>query len=596
MADEVAAGRWQIMWPDLSVDASEPLVENLYSQTLKDKTMTAGAVPLQLFTPPTRGTRKDEGEKNAQKRKRVGHSYWDRSNLRKNRQRFYRDWLHLGVMCGDPWATGFSGLNQRPAKERFVYFEVANPRHLYPLGWDSRGRLTAGMLIRQRRVADLEADWGFDHPSLMSAKIRHAQVRATHLVWLEEIWYFDSTQWAVAIGDSGLPLSHQGQMFAPADGFGSVIVDWIVPPSEHGLGSCPLKAMARVTHNDSPRGALMDMVPALRIAQNFMARTLDDLNASVYAPVVLDNIENPEEYGLGAVLVGNGLGKAFIDRDRPPVNFEAMQTVERILDGARRDAFEPAQRSGEAGASIVSGKGTMALMGTFNAELAAAQGDAEMIVADLTSASAAFDEKWCAGSKEINVIDFQKMMISDETYDPEKLFKGDHRFNCSYGDRTGLDEQQHLTRAAMVRNLEGMALRTFMEKSGMVPDPLAEETEMGIEKLIKLFTDVILPQTIQAGDKEALVKFIDLIDADDKTMREAVYETIRGVQLTAAEGGPTDPMSPGGRTDIMKMVRSMSAGGIPGSAEGQPASQLPGQLPGPIRRLAAQGAPGGTAT
>jgi hypothetical protein len=609
MCDAVARGDWEVMWPDGSVDSSSPLVENLYSQTLKDKTLTAGAVPLSLFTPPTRGTRKDEGEKNASKRKRVGLSYWERSNLRKMRQRLYRDWLHAGVMCANPWATGFAGPNPRPSASRFAYFEVTNPRHLYPLGWDSRGRLVAGLIIRQRRVADLEADWGRGHPAIVSARIRHASARSGKLVWLEEIWYMDEDHWAVALGDSGLPLEHQGVQFGPADGFGSVIVEWIVEPHKHKLGSCPIKASARVTYNDSPRGALMDIIPALRIAQNFMARTLDDLNASVYAPVVLDNIENPEEYGLGAVLVGNGLGKAFIDRDRPPVNFEAQQTVERIMDGARRDAFEPAQRSGEAGASIVSDKGVKGLMGTFNAELAAAQGDAEMVVADVTSITAGFDQIWCAGEKEINVVDPIAESMSEESYDPVQLFKMDWRYACSYGDRTGLDEQQHLTRLALARNLEGISRRTFMERSGMTQDALAEETEMGIEKLIALFTDQILPQTVMSGDTTALVQFIDLIDSDNNTMREAVYETIRKAQVPPApEAGQGGPMSPGGRADIMKMVRSLGAGGIPGQAEGMPPTMMPGggppgggppgmpQLPGPARRLAAAGAPGGTAT
>lgn len=598
LCDLIASDDWEILWPDLSVESSKPLVENLYGQALEDKTLTAGAIPPDLYTQPTRGTRKDQGEKNAEKRRRIGMSYWERSDLRRNLKKFYRDELHTGVAAGSPWAKGFSGPDQLPSNQRFAYFQKVDPRHLFPLGWDNRGRLTAGLVMRQRRIQDLRADWGADHPSLMSAEIRHTTAER-QLYWLEEIWYFDQTTWGVAIGDANLPTNFQGMPFGPNSASGGMVVDWIVPPSPHMLGSCPLKAVSRISHNDSPRGALLDIVPQLRVAQNFMARLLDDMQASMYAPVVLDNIKNPHEYGVGAILIGNGQGQAHIDRDRPPVNFEAQQTVRQIMEQARRQAFEPMQRSGEAGASIISGKGTTSLMGSFNAELAAGQYDVEILLADLTSVTAALDERWCAGLKQVWVPDHTNMILSDEEYDPAKLFKGDHRFMVSYGDRTGLDDQQHLIRISTIKNLDGMSLRTFMQKAGVSLDVLAEETDMAIEKLVSIFTDVLLPQQIQAGDKTALVKFIEKIDDDKKTVREAVFETIKEAEVAAAQG-PQSPGSPGGRADILRMARSLQSGGIPGSAAGQPPSQLggppaPGASPEIQRALASIGpsGPGG---
>lgn len=596
MCDQIAGGDWEITWPDLETEQSGPLVENLYAQALEDKSMTAAAVPFMVHTPPTRGTRKDRGEQVASKRRRVFVGYHERSNLRKVGAKMYRDWFHTGVMVGNPWATGFVNTAGQgaPPKDRWAYIQTVNPRHLYPLGWDNRGRLSSGLLIRRRRLASLEADWGKTNPAVLMAKLRReGQSAQRQTEWLEEIWYFDGYCWAVALGDSTAESFRNGAVFGPATDSdltaqGNMLIHWIVEPSEHGLGSCPLKAVARVTHDDSPRGALLDILPPLRTAQNFMARLLDDLNLSIYAPTVLDNIENPEEYGLGAVLIGTGQGQANILRDRPPVNFEAQQTVDRILDQTRRQAFEPAQRSGEAGASIISGKGTMSLMGTFNTELATAQADYELVMRELTSAAAAMDEMHCYGTKEISIYDSTSRDFVDETYDPKDLFKGDWRVVVSYGDRTGLDNQQHIIQLATMRNLDAMALRTFMQKSGMVDDALAEETEITIEKLTSLFVEGLLPQQIQAGDKEALVDFIDKIDSDKKSIREAMFETIRQTKLTPADGQGPAPGSPAGRADIMRMMRSLSQGGVPGSAEGQP----PTQLPGPVRRQLATAAPG----
>ena len=93
LADFIASDQWEIAWDDGNVDASEPLVENLYSQALEDKVMTAGATLPNLFVAPTRGTRKDRGEENAQLRRRVMLSYWDRSRLRRDVEEWYSDYI-----------------------------------------------------------------------------------------------------------------------------------------------------------------------------------------------------------------------------------------------------------------------------------------------------------------------------------------------------------------------------------------------------------------------------------------------------------------------------------------------------------------------
>jgi hypothetical protein len=150
-----------------------------------------------------------------------------------------------------------------------------------------------------------------------------------------------------------------------------------------------------------------------------------------------------------------------------------------------------------------------------------------------------------------------------------------------------------------------MSLRKFMEKMG-IEDPLAEETDIAIEKLITIYTDVILPQEIQAGNKDALVDFIDKIDTDKMTVREAVFETIRAMKLDpAAEGASPGGLGAGGRADILRMVQSLGSGGIPGNAEGQPGTGGGSPLAtGGLRqalgsqnaRAIAEVAPGGTST
>lgn len=601
LCDLVAADEWKILWPDGTVEHSQPLVDNVYVESLEDKMGAAGATLPRLTVHPARGTRKDRAESSASQRRRVLLSYWERSRLKREVKSYYHDWLHTGSPFAMPWCNWkrLDGSATAP-DERFPFYMQLDPRTVFPLAHNSQKDLTHVMVMRQKRVRDFEADWGRDHPALAVLRVER-QVRFgndSKALWLEEVWYMDGDTWAVGVADSMLPPQQQGSAWVAGGRVhdsqtGGPIIHWLKEPEKHRLIGCPV-VEARRANAGRPgyRGALLDVLPALRTAQNIMARLLDDLEMSVYAPTVLDNIENRHEFGLGATLYGDGQGPARITRDRPPVNFEGQQVVKDTIERARRQAFQPPQRGGEAGASIVSAKGTMALMGSFNNELAWMQNDLEEMIGRLGQLTACFDEKWCWGKKQIDGFDYQGTPYV-ETYDARVTFRGDYRHHVSYGERSGLDEQNHMIRIATVRELGGMSLREFIEKAGVSEDALATERDMAIEELVDQYLKVLIPQQIQSGDLTAIASFIARIDDDKKTVREAVLEAIAEqtqVQPDQGAGGAGGPGS--GRADIMRLARSLDQGGIPGGAEGQPPSQLPGSAPGgPAvdRQLAAVG-------
>ncbi len=600
--DAIASGAWQIAWNDGETNDASPLVQNVYLGALEDKTNTAGAGSPALFVPPPPGTTDDRGEKIAQKRKRVYQSYGDRSNMPKLRKKLYRDWLHAGAGFMIPW-TEFFDENSRPtpSASRAPYFMHLDPRQAYPLAHDNRDRLVKVLFIRQRRVAALKEEYGENLPAFQEFQTFRTIKSMDDAEFLEEIWYFDSTNWGVALGDSLMSREFQGRQVIPntmLDSTGGSNMVWVDEPTRHELGRCPVLEMKRLTHDGSYRGALEDVIPAMRTAQNFMARLLDDMEQNIYAPVVLDNSDNEEDYGPGAILRGTGNGTAAIIRDRPNVNFEAQRTVTDIISQAHRQATWPVQRSGDADASVVSAKGVVALAGSFNAELATAQQDLEVTLMDANRVAAAFDEKHCAGEKKIHVM--EGVRAFNVKYDPAKLFKGDYRNKVSYGDSAGLDEANRLTKLALVKNLEGISLRTFMEKSGVVEDPIQEETDIAIENLTKMFYTILLPQQIEQGNLAALKNFVERIDDDKETVRTAVINTIKELEASAGPvpGGPGGPgQGPG---DVIQQMRSLASGGIPGNAAGQPTPPTIGQdlqniLPSGQRRLVSETAPGGTA-
>jgi hypothetical protein len=597
LSDAIAAGEWSILWPDQTIETSEPLVENVYTQAIEDKMAAAGTILPRLFVFPTRGTRNDRAETNAQARRRVFASYWERSGLRRSLKGYYLDWLHTGAVYTVPEALFWDRTGRPlPTNERFPYLMRLDARQAYPLTHDSLGNLTSVIFSRRRRLADLQREYGENHPSLerlARARLTRGQNPSTIL---EELWYYDDSTWAVAFADAE-PAMSTTDLWRRVGTTGGAVMDWAVPPEKHRLPACPVTEAKRLTHDGAYRGALEDTIPQLKTANNFMARILEDLNANIFAPALLDNVANPEEYAPGAVLVGTGEGAAKIERDRPPVNFEALNVVRDLIEQARRQGFEPQQRAGDAGASIVSAKGVVALAGTFNAELAWSQTDIEALLQRSNSMTAAYDEAWCYGTKTIDGVEGGREF--SETYDPARLFKGDYRNHVTYGDRTGLDEQNHLVRLATAKQLGGMSQRTFMERAGIVEDVLQEERDMAIENLTKLFFDGVLPQQIAAGDLDALRKFVGKIDTDKMTTREAVIETINEMLAPAPGplGGVPGGGGPEGPADVTMMARSLASGGIPGNAAGlpMPGPQLQRALPAPVARTVSEAAPGGTA-
>jgi len=593
-ADAIYNDQWSVALGDDWVEESEPLVENIYSQAVEDKALTAGIVLPVLKVPPKRGTRADRGERSAQVRRRVMMSTWERSKVSRNLPVWFMNLFHTGAMYTIPW-TNWMAMNgaPNPSNKRFPFIMKVNARNVYPLGHDPIGTLNEAMVITRRRKLEIEQEYG------VGALDMFRRGRSEPDDWFEETWYMNEREWGVAFGD---PQMGSGDDFYRTDldtvnESNSLAMEWIREPEPHLLPGCPITEAKWPTVDARYRGPVMDVIPTMKTANTFMKRLLDDLSANIFAPVVADNIENIDEWGPGAIMVGDGQGPANITHARAPVNFEAQQVIGQLVEQARHQAMEPAQRAGDPQASIVSGKGTTSLLGAFNMELAVAQREMTHLLQRSTAMTAALDELWCAGPKQIIGVD--EGADFEETYDAAAVFDGDYRNIVTYAERSGLDANQHLTTIATMRNMEGFSLRTFMEKSGLVDNPLQEERTIAIENLSKLFYAAILPQQIEAGNIQLIQEFIEAIDDDKMTVNQAVLDAIKKSQPTGQPQGPGGvPGGPGAPPDTVREQRSLASGGIPGNAEGlppPPGADLLSLLPGNVGRQIAETGPGRTA-
>ncbi len=607
-SDLIIQQKWSTVWPDSTISQEAPYVENIYIEALEDKAATAASLNPTIYVPPKLATAHDRGEREAQKKRKVFATYASESRLPVHKIVWFMDWWKDSAMYSMPWCDWFDPSPRQP------YFIRQDPRQVYPMSHDSRGNLTSALVSRIRRIGDLENELGKDAPALRAMKAARQQRQWNETETIEELWWFDRDEWAWALFDTGYdphfgtyryvaPGSYQGN-----GNFGESSVFWLLEPQRHKLSRCPIVEGKRGRSDSEYWGALDVMLPQMRHAHELMAMIMKDVSGNIYGPTLIENVQNFEEYGPQAVMIGDGSGKARIEQIRAPINYEGHQVVQGQLDAARNAGKYPQQRGGDPGASIVSAKGTNALQGSFNSEQAAAQTDFENFLENTLSVTAEFDEKWCGGSKRIT--GFDQGQAFTERYDPRTMFntmagheageKGDYRVLVSYGGGLGLDQAQYLVQIATAMELKGMSRREFMQKSGLVDDAIATENEMMLEAIVDSFKALMLQQATEAGNMDPLLRLAEKADKQSESMREAVLEVIRETFAAppAGAGGGAGGESP---IDVLKQARSLGAGGIPGNAEGQPSMpgvgpSLRGVLPASAQRALAQTAPGGTAT
>ena len=560
--DTMLSDRWQTIWDDLSVEYGEPLVENTLLQAIEDKTAQAASVQPILAVAPTRGTRQDRAERNAEQRRRVMKAYWTRSNTTVMLKELFMDRIGHGAAYLYPWADFYEPDGTRRARSLlYPYLMRCDPRHVYPVGHNTNKRLTSVIITKTRRIGEVEREYGRDHPALRALRLRWSgEMGKSPLTRVEETWFFDETDWAVAI--SAYPQPFDYAYFTYRNSYPEArtrMDEWIVACQPHGLDLCPVSESRRVTFDGEYRGELDTMVPRLKVAQSIMARFLDAVADSIYAPVVMDNIQNPEDYGPNAELIGTGGGPAKVEYPSKPVHFEAFQAARDQVDMSRRDGKHPAQRVGaQESGGWITGRGSQALMSGYDTALADAQSDVARLLQMSTMIAAHYDEVHCTEEGVKKTIEGTEGTVPFvETYNAGQLFQKDYRCEVSYGAATGLDKSQLLSQLGIARSLEGMSLRTFMEKSGMVDDALQEEREIFIENVVKAFTGTMFAQ-VQQGNMEPLRLALEAVDGDAVTMRQAVVDAIRNMQAPQPEPGPGN--QPGPAPDGMTDINAMEAG------------------------------------
>lgn len=434
----VREGRWDDVFPGmLPSEFPRPMVANLIDAYAQD--IAQVIAPLPSFNCSSANMSTDKARKFADKRTKVANYYADCSNLQ---VQMYPGADRLGTY-------GFLAIMVVPDfEEQMPKILVDNSLHAYYQNdlWN-RKTLYYSRVFR-RYVDELVAEY----PEA-AASLKAAYPYTTKNTTVEVARWWDRDQEVLVELGSQVILSRV----------------------ENKLGKCPVRVVEMPKIGDTPRGQYDDVIwvqCARALAQIYALQAMDE---SVNAPIVTPNdvqdfpfgpkeiirTENPQGVGRVALQIPNG------------VFAEIQNLTQELRSGARY----PEGRSGQMDASIITGQGVEALMGTFSTQTQTAQLLLAIALTDVFELCFEMDEKfWPNAIKTVRGSDFGSPY--QITYTPAKDINRDYSIDVTYGATAGLDPNR-----ALVFLLQGQSAGIFSTDTVMRELPVDINVEEEKKKI-----------------------------------------------------------------------------------------------------------------
>ena len=566
----VREGRMSDVAPDLFPEAGpfqEPITANMIDVAARDIAEMIAPLPSVNCTSPSMIT--DRAQAKADVRTKIVQGYISTSDLQTQ------------MLTGADWyiTTGFL-----PAKVEIDH-SVKSPviRVLDPVGAypeiDRFGRCHA---LWQRTMID-PADLCELYPEHAGAVEKHFQIRQASL--LELVTYHDKDRDLIVV---------------PEIEGGLVLLDQPNP-----VGKC----LVRVARRPGPtiRGQFDDVLFVQLAKARFALLAMEAAHKSVQAPLVVPTDVANVPLGPDAVIrTSNPGGVGRVALNVPREAFAEQQQLDAEL---RIGTRYPEVRTGNAEASVITGRGVQALMGTMDTQVRTAQTILARWLTELFALCLEVDE--AVWPDEIKTLEGRVNGTPFEVrYKPSRDIKGDTSVDVQYGLMAGLDPNRWLVFGLQAR-AEKLISRDYLRRQMPADlDAGEEERKVDIEDYREALKQALagyaqaIPVLAQQGQDprqvlEVLTKIIDGRRAGkqiEETISEAFTppepeltpEEQAAEELAAAGGGeggqppfglgPTGllkgvapgqaGMAPGGRPDLQMMLAGLDARGNPAISAG----------------------------
>src|SRR5882762_1760907 len=355
---------------------------------------------------------------------------------------------------------------------------------------------------------------------------------------------------------------------------------------EHRFKKAPVYVAERPGFSDRPRGQFDDVV-WVQVARAIMSMlSLEAASMAVQAPIAVPDDMDEFPVGPNAILQSNNAKDIHrVSLELPTGIFAENQLLDQEL---RVGSRYPDARTGELQASVITGKGVEALLGTFDSQVRAAQLIFEEALQAITAMCFEMDETWWPNDAK-TVRGTTAGGSYEFDYTPKAAIQGRYESTVTYGFAAGLKPSQSIVTMLQLAGAGFISKKTAMTNVPFEVAPLTEEREINIEasrEALKqgLFALVQSSGQVaaQGGDATSIIKLaVDAIhnlqngqpvedaiqgafDAKQKAEQQAAEEA---AQQQQAAGGEQAPPGGGGGDGLP-----------PGVAPGQ-AGQAPGGMP-----------------
>jgi len=517
MADitSIRRGNMSAVYPDMfPEEMSKPMIANFVDIAARD--IAELLAPLPSFNCTTTNVNSEKAKKFANKKSMIVNNYVNFSKL------------ETQMYTGADWyiTYGFLPIFVEPDFESGLpSIRVENPMGSYP-EFNRFGKLVSFTKKYIKTVRELCIDFPEWEHIIVGPMARDAQSYDTTL---ELMRYEDDDQIV---------------LFLPQR------ANLVLQRSKNLLGRLSVRVARRPGLDiDDPRGQFDDVLWAQVARARFSLLALEAAEKSVQAPLVMPTDVTEFAFGPDSIIRSNNpQGVRRVGLELPPGAFQEQQMLENEM---RMGSRYPEGRSGNIDASIITGNGVQALMGSFDSQIKAGQQILAQLFQEVVAVCFEMDEK---------LFDFQKEMSGsykgapyELSYKPTKDINGDYNIEVRYGLMTGLDPSRALIFSLQALNAGLISREFIMSELPWSINVTNEQARIDIEKMrdalsasLQSLTQAIPQMASQGQDPSDIVaKIASVINAKKKglSIEDAVTEVF-DQEKTESPTAPESPVEP----------------------------------------------------
>jgi hypothetical protein len=327
----------------------------------------------------------------------------------------------------------------------------------------------------------------------------------------------------------------------------------ILRKTENPMGEVMVIIAQRPGIDDEPRGQFDDVLWVQIARARFAYLAMDAAEKSVNAPLAVPNDVQEFAFGPDAVLrTSQPQNIRKVGLDLPPAVFtEAALLQQEMRVGSRY----PEGRTGTVNASVITGQGLQALLGSFDTQVKTGQQILADAFEDVLALALRMDEKLFPGEKSVHGV--RNGSPYELTYDPSKDIKGDYTVQVRYGLMAGLDPSRALIFSLQALGADLISRDFVMRELPWSMNVTGEQQQIDVQRMRDNLNASMaslaqaIPQMVTQGQDPAdlAMKMAEVIKQRQKgvAIEDAVSEVFAPKPEPAqqvASGGMNAPVEP----------------------------------------------------